>query len=445
MAERSIKQRLLQGGLWVLIGKIVAAAASLIISALATRLLTPEEFGAFGLAFSMTGMAAMVAKLGLHQAVVRLVAESIASGRTDRARASIGVVFRFCAISIVAIVVLLLSIGDWLARGVWESELLAAAMGAIAAWTAMMTFEILTSETFRGFQDLRLASLFGGVITGIVTSSVLALVWLVRGSATLQQVVWISVAAGTASLLLALAVLSRKMRSLDRGFRMPAGEVLSISLPLWISGVTAMVLLRVDLWILGAYIPKEELGIYYAAWRLVNLVSMPLMLVILVVPPFIAELYAKGERRRLERILRNAATLGGLPAFGVLLLFVVFGGPVMGIVYTEEFRAGATLLAIMSLGKIVNVWTGSCGVTMSMTGYQSPLMVITVTASSLVVVGCLLVAETFGAIGVAVVVSGGLILQNLAQWLAARYYTGMWTHAGLPRPREIRALFSRSG
>ena len=39
-------------------------------------------------------------------------------------------------------------------------------MGFIAAWAALQSFQILTSETFRGFHDIRLASIFGGVITG---------------------------------------------------------------------------------------------------------------------------------------------------------------------------------------------------------------------------------------------------------------------------------------
>jgi O-antigen/teichoic acid export membrane protein len=281
------------------------------------------------------------------------------------------------------------------------------------------------------------------VITGFVSVLLLLGAWLTRGAASLNHVILITVAAMTISLMIALAILARRVLRLESGAELRTREVLSISMPLWVSSITAMLLLRVDLWILGAYVPKEELGFYFAAWRLVNLVSMPLMLVVLVVPPFIAELYARGEKKRLERVLRTAATLGGLPAFAVLVAFVFSGGPIMQLVYTAEFRAGATVLAVLSLGKIVNVWTGSCGVTMSMTGYQSPLMGITVVSSIAVVVGCLLVVERYGAIGVASVVSGGLILQNLMQWLAARYFTGMWTHASIPRWREIRTLLNR--
>ena len=85
-AAPSLKRRLLAGGFWVLLGKVLAAAFNLGVSALAARLLTPAAFGAYGLAFSMTGMAAMVAKMGLHLAVVRLIAESMSTGRAARAR-----------------------------------------------------------------------------------------------------------------------------------------------------------------------------------------------------------------------------------------------------------------------------------------------------------------------------------------------------------------------
>jgi hypothetical protein len=42
--------------------------------------------------------------------------------------------------------------------------------------------------------------------------------------------------------------------------------------------------------------------------------------------------------------------------------------------------------------------------------------------------------------GVAAVVCSGTILQNLAMWLGTRYFTGMWTHFGLPRRRDIGSL-----
>jgi O-antigen/teichoic acid export membrane protein len=195
--------------------------------------------------------------------------------------------------------------------------------------------------------------------------------------------------------------------------------------------------------VLGAFIPKDKVAVYFGAQQLVVLVSMSLMLVNLVVPPFIADLYARGEKKRLERVLRNTATLAGIPALFALLAFVFFGGPILSIVFTEGFRAGAAVLALLSLGKLVNVLTGSCGVTMSMTGHQTALMGITLFTSACTVTGCMLVVGSCGMIGVASVVCAGTIFENLAMWLGTKYFTGMWTHLGIPRRGDIKALFSR--
>jgi len=72
----SLKRRLLAGGVWVVTGKVITAVSRLAATALLARLLTQEEMGAFGLAFSFVIVGAMAGQLGLQQAVVRLVAES---------------------------------------------------------------------------------------------------------------------------------------------------------------------------------------------------------------------------------------------------------------------------------------------------------------------------------------------------------------------------------
>jgi O-antigen/teichoic acid export membrane protein len=88
------------------------------------------------------------------------------------------------------------------------------------------------------------------------------------------------------------------------------------------------------------------------------------------------------------------------------------------------------VLLLLSIGQIVSVWVGSCAITLAMTGHQSLLMVITLTCGVATVVAGLALVEGYGSEGVAVAAAGGLALQNLLLWLAARYATGIWTHLG---------------
>ncbi len=78
---------------------------------------------------------------------------------------------------------------------------------------------------------------------------------------------------------------------------------------------------------------------------------------------------------------------------------------------------------------------------MAMTGHQHILMRIAVVGSGLSIATCFFAVQRWGATGVAVVVSTGSTLIFLAQWLATRKYTGMWTHPSVPSLEQIRRLF----
>jgi len=423
----------------VVLGKLATASSTLVLTFLLARVLDPTEVGLYGLAFSLITVAALAGQLGLHQTVVRLVAESIGRADPARARGAVGLAYRGCAIGNVVVCGLLLVLGGSALTRFVGAGALAGSIGLLAVWTVVTSFQVLTSETFRGFQDLRSATLYGGVITWVGATAALAVAWGVRGPLDLTFVLGLTATATAASLVLGLLALARRLSAMPAGAQPRVRGVAGIAAPLWINGLTGFVLGQADLWIVGASLSKPELGVYTIVQRLVTLVSTWLILVNLVVPPFIAELYARGERARLERVLRQTASLAGLPALAVLGVYVAFGGPILGLM-GHDYRAGAAALALLSIGRLVNVATGSCGVTMSMTGHQTLLMTINLVCGAGTVVGCWLAARAWGLVGVAAASSAGITLQNVVLWLATRRATGLWTHVGLVRASEIRQI-----
>jgi Na+-driven multidrug efflux pump len=86
---------------------------------------------------------------------------------------------------------------------------------------------------------------------------------------------------------------------------------------------------------------------------------MPLLIVNLVLPPIVAEMYAQGQRGRLERTLRTFSTLAGIPSLLVLLVFMLLGGSILGLVYGEHlFPPGS--LAIHQGAIVLVVLTACC-------------------------------------------------------------------------------------
>ncbi len=443
---RSLRERLVRGGAWVLVGKLITAASTLGISALVTRLLPKETAGVFFMGDRIIWLISMLALLGMNTAVVRVVAESLGKERPGLARGAITLCYRLALLGFAVVLgATWVGGGAWAARTVWGSPELGTVIAIVALWGAFHGLQVLTSEAFRGFQDLLRATLFGGVITGVINVAALSVAWMAGIEVTLPGLITLFAGAAATSLAIGTFTLRRRLKRLGPAEAYPRSALLSIALPLWVNGFLAWGLTQSDLLILGIFVGAADVAVYGAAAKLVALVLMSLMLVNLLVPPFVAELYARRETARLERMLRLTATVAGLPAIAVLVAYLTFGPWILDTVYRDGYSAGASVLAILSVGRLVHVFTGSAAITLSMTGHQRTLVSITAVTSLLTVTAAFFAGRHHGAVGVATATAGGVIVQNLSAWWAAHRRTGMWTHVSIPGRDDLALFLRRNG
>lgn len=441
----SLKRRLLAGGAWALGGRIGTVFSALATNALLARLLTPRELGAYFLAFSLVMFGAQAGSLGLNQAVVRFVAESLGLDQPGRARRVVTLVLSIGALGTLGVGFAYSLFGDVLAKNLFHSPALVAVTGLVAGWMMVMTFQLLLSETFRGFHDINLATVFGGLASGAILTACLGVLWLLKEQATLANVVLLAIGSGLASSLLAGWTLNRKIARLpSKGVEswLSAGEVLQVASPMLVSSLALFAIAQADIWVLGTFRSQEEVAIYGAAARVVLLVAMPILIVNAIISPPIAEMYAQGRKRELERLVRTTVTLALLPTLAVLMSFMLLGSYILGVVYGEYYRQGATVLVLLSVGYLANVWAGPSGTALVMTGHQTTMMMIAVLSGVFVICGALLVVQDYGAVGVAGVAATSMILQNALALLFVKKRSGFWTHASFSM-LSARMLFRR--
>jgi O-antigen/teichoic acid export membrane protein len=442
-----LRRRLLSGSTWAFGSKILVALSGLISSALLARLLTPQALGTYFLAYSILNVGTSLGTLGLDSASVRLVAEGMGLNLIGRVRRVISVVVGVGTLGALGVGLAYLLLGDELAKAVFHAPALAAITGLVAGWLMVSTLQRLLGETFRGFHDIRLASILGsqpgGGTTGVATLALLTtsllVLWLINGQATLATVVLLAICSGAVNTLVAGWLLHRRVtrlppQALDEGRRTDTKKVLrealSISLLLLVVTLVMMVKTQGAIWTLGAFLPQGELALYGAANRLVSMVTMPLAIVTAVAPPLIAEMYSQGSREDLEHALRNTATLTGIPAFLASMVCIFFAGPILSLVFGNYYREGAVVLALLSIGLFASVLSGSCGIVLAYTGHQKTLMVITIAVSTATLIAMLATVEPYGIIGVAMSGTAGQVLQNGIVLLVVKQKTGMWTHVG---------------
>jgi O-antigen/teichoic acid export membrane protein len=461
----TLRRRLLSGSSWALGGKLGAAMVGIVTTSVLTRLLTSTEVGDYLLAFSIISVGAVIGSLGLPKTVLRFVAESMTLGQPGRARRAIYTALGLGVLGALCIsLAYLFIVGDLVSKYLFHSPALVAVIGLTAGWMAISALQEILAEAFRGFHDIRMATLFGGLATGgksaglimrVMLLACLVVIWATSGQTDLRTVMLVSVGSGAASSLLAALFLRKRISSLDaRGIENPvsAKETLRDAFPILLISLTSFILLSAaDLWILGAFGSKDDVAVYGVAARLVTFISMPLLLTNLVLPPIIAEMYAQGRTSQLERTLRSFSTLSGVPSLLFLIVFMLLGGPILGLVYGAKLfppgslaiHEGAIVLVLLSAGKLAAVWAGSCGAVLQFTGHQGSMLRINLLTSPLFVIGALLLVRDYGPIGVASMTAAITVLQNAALVLVARRKTGMWTHVSLSPSRLRKGLSKR--
>ena len=128
--------------------------------------------------------------------------------------------------------------------------------------------------------------------------------------------------------------------------------VLRWSLPLGLAGVLSAVVNRVDFFMLERMTDLQQLGLYGAAYKVVNLVErLPQMIVVTLYPLMVRQ--AHEDLRALRALYRRSVlTLGGLAV--VMAVVVTFlAGPIVRTLFGAEFTEAARALRIL-------VWASAC-------------------------------------------------------------------------------------
>ena len=445
-----------RGGAWALGGKMIAAISAMVVNALLARQLSPEDFGAYFIAISVVAIGATIGVLGVDAAAVRLIASRYeVSDHEDRA-AYVALILMVALVGACAAALVFLYSSPAIAEA-FGAGVLRRLSAALAVWIVLSSLQRVMTEVFRGFHDIRTATLLagvgtkgGGILTGfLMPIGVIALVLADRIS--FGAVLFVAASASGVVVAVGLVKLVIRGALPWQAFRRIGwhrlGALGGISLPILGSSILVGLRMQSDIWILGALGEPHAVAQYGAALRLVTLVVTPLLVLNAVVPPIVARFHRGGEMRRLEATLRAAATLVSVPSLVALGVLASWGGPMLGLVYGGFYRGAASVLLILCVGQAVNVFAGSCGMTLIYTDYQTAYMMITLVSTLVVVVIGVALVPVHGAVGMAVASSLGLIVQNGLAVAVARRGLGIWTHLWLTPLglREAVALIARRG
>lgn len=407
------------------IGLVVAILATFATQVLITRVQGAAAFGIVTLATQGALVLGYFSRVGMDMAAVRRVAIDVGRGERARIRA---VVSRAAVISAAASVVvggLVFAFAEPLARA-FASDEAAAATDAFRAGALAIPFVALVQVYLgatRGLKVMRHTLYVFWMGQPLGWMGLILLGWLVARS------VGVTTMAYAASWVLATAAAAWLWRRETAGFgreRPEPGEVrdlLRYGTPRAPAALFSQLLFWTDLFVLAAYAPASETGVYAAAARAAQVILLFIISVSLMFSPFVADLHARGERDKLDRLFKRltrwtmAATL---PLFVVLAVAPDSALRLFG----AEFGAGQTALLILLLGQLVNVATGTVGFVLIMVGRTGwDLVVYAASVAFDIAAAVLLIGGLgLGMEGAAIAGASTMALSKLARlWLVWRF------------------------
>lgn len=400
-----------KGGSALFVGKLFTFASRFIVALLLTRLLGPEQYGLYNIALSAGTLASGLALMGLDGALVRYVALYASRHDEERVWGSLQIGIGMAMASSALMSAILFALAHVIATNIFHNASLAPVLQLTSFIVPFLGLSDVLAGATRGFnhmEDMVLAQNFAQPMTRVVLLSAFA----VTGLNIQEAVIVFGVANFVASLVLFIFLnkrfsLKRSLRTARRETR----EVLSYSIPMWLSDMITTFRSSIQTILLGSLNTVFTVGVFSVASQLNLFADLVQTSVTTAVRPIIVEVHDRNNRDQLGRLYQTVSKWLFAFNFPVFLIVTTFPAQILS-VFGKGFSEGATALILLSWASVVDAGTGMCGAILDMTGHSRLKLANAVIRLALVICLSLLLIPSRGMEGAALAALAGEIVLN---------------------------------
>ncbi|HEX2032132.1 MAG TPA: MATE family efflux transporter [Actinomycetota bacterium] len=404
-------------------GLVVAILATFATQVLITRVLGAPAFGVVTLATQGALVLGFFSRVGMDMAAVRRVAIDVGQGRSDRVRAVVSRASLIAAVASVAVGGAVFVLAEPLARAFASGyEARSDAVNAFRAAALAIPFTALVQVYLgatRGLKIMRHTLYVFWIGQPLGWLALIGVGWAVSRSVGATSLAyagsWVAATAWAAWLW------RRETRGL--GHAPPAagevGDLLRYGAPRAPAALFSQLLFWTDLFVLAQFVGRAgvsqaEVGIYAAAARAAQVILLFIIAVSLMFSPFVADLHARGERDKLDRLFKQLTRWTMAATLPLFVVLAVTPGSALRL-FGAEFGVGQAALLILLVGQLANVATGAVGFVLIMVGRTGWDLVVYAGSVALDVAVAVALIPVLGMEGAAVAGAVTMALSKLAR------------------------------
>ncbi len=372
-------------------GKILGVFFGILTIAVMTRYLGREGFGEYSTIIAFLQFFSLTADLGLYLVLLNEISRPMVDQKY--------LLNNFFTLRLASALFFLLLVSGL----VWLFPYpLVIKEGVII--TSFSLFFILLNQILTALfqKELKMDKVALGELVGKLIFLILVVAAVVAKSGLLSLLV--AVVLGSLANFLVVYFYFQKMVELRLAFDFNFWLIiLKKSWPVAINGLFVLVYFKADTLILSLLKSQTEVGIYSAAYKILEvLITFPALFLGLV-SPLLAEAYSKRDEERFQKIFQKTFDFLSLISWPMVLGTIVLARPIMTLVAGPDFSASAPVLQILIVATGVIFLSHLPGYAIVATGQQRAMVKFYLGAALGALIGYLLTIPTYSYFGAAII------------------------------------------
>lgn len=372
---------------------IVWMGLGYVVTVLSARWFGADGMGLMAMINTIIVFGGAIAGLGIQQSVVRYINQWKAQGVEGRIKTLHWYILKTVLPFSILIAVLLYFGRHWLAISVFKEPRLAELIVWLALAFPLIVLGNIGLEMVKGYKMVARYVSIQKIWKLVVKFTIITIVFM-----TTTDIAWPTYALIGSSLIgffFAVPFLWKQWKQLPASESITNSAILKTSLPMMVASISMVIMNQTDIVMLGMMTSTKEVGIYQTAFRLATLVPFGLVVVNMIIPQKIAQLYHWGEKKKLTSLMKLWSLISWSIGLVTFIIFSFFARQRMAL-FGPEFIIGSTLLIMLCFGQLVNAAAGSVGFYLNMTGRQVLFQNIVLGTASLNIILNLILIPIYG-------------------------------------------------
>jgi O-antigen/teichoic acid export membrane protein len=406
---------ILSGSVWTLSARILTAGVGLTYSVIVARFYGAELVGIIAMLNTFLMLTTLFTVMGTNTSILRLIPEHLANYSVTSALK----VYRKTQYMIIIFSLVTGSLffyfADLIADKVFSKPYLSFYFAIAAGFIVFKSLMLFNTHAVRGLKLIR-AFAFMLVLPqsfNLILLILLSLFWSNRNIPVYAMLGGFTLT-GIMGWIIMEHTFLKRIQPNDAIRPMSVWKILSISLPMFMTGTMVLVIGEIGVIMLGMLRSEAEVGYYSIAIKIATLASFILQSINSMAAPKFSELFHSGNIDELFHVAKKSSKLIFWTTLPVLFGIVIFGKPILSIIFGNEFGVAYPALLFLAIGQFVNAISGSTGYFLNMTGNQNIFKNIMLIATLINIVLNLVLISNFGITGAAISAMISLSFWNIA-------------------------------